>query len=386
MVDTNPTARETDRVTNELSEQLRTFSSELAEVAKGAERVEPLIGPLEEAAAQIAVAWSGSNLGFHSTVYHASLSAPPPGEHFNAEWGFIGMFEGTTGDWKEFPRQTILDRLRKDAGDPDLTGAKIVATQAEATLQRARGEGVSIIRAFVSGRTDEYLSSLETKIAEARALTEAEAVQAQLPNGQVISRDSTAISQGWKPAPHQEVLAEVVAIRTPFLACKELAKLLERAASHMDRVSLPSSAKAKQQGTNVFIGHGRSLLWRELKDFVQDRMGLPSDEFNRVPVAGVTNIARLSQMLDDAGIAFLVLTAEDESTDGVMTARQNVVHEAGLFQGRLGFTRAIVLLEEGCAEFSNIQGLGQIRFPKGSIGACFEEVRRVLEREGLARG
>lgn len=62
---------------------------------------------------------------------------------------------------------------------------------------------------------------------------------------------------------------------------------------------------------------------------------------------------------------------------------KNVVHEAGLFQGRLGFTRAIVVLEEGCAEFSNIQGLGQIRFPVGQIGAAFEEVRRVIEREGF---
>jgi predicted nucleotide-binding protein len=120
-----------------------------------------------------------------------------------------------------------------------------------------------------------------------------------------------------------------------------------------------------------------------LKDFVQDRLGLPWDEFNRVPVAGVTNIARLSEMLDAAAIAFLVMTAEDEMADGAVRARMNVVHEAGLFQGLLGFTKAIVLLEEGCEEFSNIQGLGQIRFPKGNLSAAFEEIRRVLEREGL---
>jgi predicted nucleotide-binding protein len=88
-------------------------------------------------------------------------------------------------------------------------------------------------------------------------------------------------------------------------------------------------------------------------------------------------------MLDTAAIALLVLTAEDERIDGAVVARQNVVHEAGLFQGRLGFERAIVLLEEGCEEFSNIAGLGQIRFPTGGIAAAFEEVRRVLEREGL---
>lgn len=84
-----------------------------------------------------------------------------------------------------------------------------------------------------------------------------------------------------------------------------------------------------------------------------------------------------------AAIAFLVLTAEDKMTDGGERARQNVLHDAGLFQGRLGFARAIVLLEEGCEEFSNIQGLGQIRFPAGNIAAAFEEVRGVLEREGF---
>jgi predicted nucleotide-binding protein len=78
-----------------------------------------------------------------------------------------------------------------------------------------------------------------------------------------------------------------------------------------------------------------------------------------------------------------VATAEDEAADGTVHARQNVIHEIGLFQGRLGFARAIILLEEGCEEFSNIHGLGQIRFPRGNIAACFEDVRKVLERESI---
>jgi hypothetical protein len=44
------------------------------------------------------------------------------------------------------------------------------------------------------------------------------------------------------------------------------------------------------------------------------------------------------------------------------------------------------MLEEGCTEFSNVAGLGQIRFPRGNIAAAFEDVRRVLEREGLIAG
>jgi predicted nucleotide-binding protein len=74
-------------------------------------------------------------------------------------------------------------------------------------------------------------------------------------------------------------------------------------------------------------------------------------------------------MLDNAWLAFLVMTAEDERTDGTKQARANVIHEVGLFQGRLGFERAIILLEEGCSEFSNIVGLTQIRSPPKSC--CF---------------
>jgi hypothetical protein len=48
------------------------------------------------------------------------------------------------------------------------------------------------------------------------------------------------------------------------------------------------------------------------------------------------------------------MTAEDAHADNTSHARENVVHEAGLFQGRLRFERAIILLEQGCAQFSNI--------------------------------
>ena len=200
---------------------------------------------------------------------------------------------------------------------------------------------------------------------------------------QAMSRDSAAINQGFHLAPHEVVRIQARALELPFERANELITQIRRAVDHIDRITQAPPTRARQVGTNVFIGHGRSLLWRELKDFVADRLGLPYDEFNRVPVAGTTNVDRLSEMLDNAAVAFLILTAEDERADGTHVARQNVVHEAGLFQGRLGFSRAIVMLEDGCEPFSNIDGLGQLRFPTGRISAVFEEIRRVLEREGL---
>jgi hypothetical protein len=136
-------------------------------------------------------------------------------------------------------------------------------------------------------------------------------------------------------------------------------------------------------GTTIFIGHGRSLVWHELKDFLCERLGLPWEEFNRQSTAGIATTDRLVHMLHAARFAFLIMTAEDEHADASIHARENVVHEVGLFQGKLGLRKAIILLEEGCATFSNIHGLTYIGFPRGRLAVAFEDIRRVLEREQI---
>ncbi len=369
----------------ELVSELKTIGTEMRkweEKGKSPEIKEP-IDRLYEAALQVETAWSGSNIGYHSRVYYKDFIVPPPGAHFSSEWGLYESYSGgTRGNWVEYKYDDVVQYIEHLAGDPDLTPAREGSEQARKMFEEAKAAVTSIISAFIAERTDNFITSLKEEVEKIPIFTTYDAIRAQMPTGQIGSRDSLAMSQGVRSAPHQGINGELFAIRSAFTACNDLGKIARRAAAHIDRLTIAKSAK-RPQGESVFIGHGRSLLWRELKDFIQVRLRLSWEEFNRVPVAGVTNIARLSEMLDASSIAFLILTAEDEQKDGEMVARQNVVHEAGLFQGRLGFTRAIILLEEGCKEFSNIQGLGQIRFPKGSIGAAFEEVRLVLEREGF---
>jgi hypothetical protein len=156
---------------------------------------------------------------------------------------------------------------------------------------------------------------------------------------------------------------------------------LERFIDNLDLSAQESFSESPHR--YVFIGHGQSAIWRELKDFIGDRLHLPWDEFNREATAGYTTLERISEMLKAANFAFLIMTSEDEHSDSSMHARENVVHEVGLFQGKLGPKRAIVLLEEGCSEFSNIVGLVQLRFPRNKISAIFDDIRRVLEREGI---
>lgn len=134
--------------------------------------------------------------------------------------------------------------------------------------------------------------------------------------------------------------------------------------------------------TCVFIGHGRSKLWARLKIFLEDELQVRTTFYENESRVGESIVPVLEKMLDEATFAALVLSAEDETQAGTVRARQNVVHEAGLFQGRLGFKRAILLLQRGIEEFSNVDGLQHIPFSGDQIEEAFYELQRVLKREG----
>jgi len=131
----------------------------------------------------------------------------------------------------------------------------------------------------------------------------------------------------------------------------------------------------------IFIGHGRSNLWKELKDHLQDKHSFKVDAYEVGSRAGHTIRDILESMLEQSSFALLVMTGEDETKDGTMRARQNVIHEIGLFQGRLGFSKAIVLREEGTEDFSNNSGIQYIQFSKGNIKETFGDVLAVIRRE-----
>ena len=348
------------------------------------DEIEKPLESLEEIAEKIGKSWSGSYLGYHSRVYYENLGVPPAGANFSSEWGLMDTFiNDTRGNWQEFSYDSIHSEIFRLAGNPNLQKIKDLAQKARELVETKKTEIKSLLINLGENQKDAFLESLQNEIETLKVFYAKDFIKAQFPQGKFVVRDNLAVSQGFMTHPHLSVKGEVIGYRFAFQACENLSKIVKQITNHLLRKDRYLGRNSKMDKKRVFIGHGRSIVWKDLKEFIQDRLKLHWDEFNRVPIAGITNITRLSQMLDEAGIAFLVLTAEDELSDGKMQARMNVIHEAGLFQGKLGFTKAIVLLEEGCEEFSNIQGLGQIRFPKGKIKEVFEDIRQVLEREGI---
>ena len=171
---------------------------------------------------------------------------------------------------------------------------------------------------------------------------------------QVATRDSLALSQGLKTPHHISFHTFLLSLKSIKLGLENLIFLLKRS-----EIVVKKSVKeipTESKNNLIFIGHGRSKVWKDLKNFLQDRLGLKWEEFNREPTAGYSTVERLQEMVENSNFAFIIMTAEDEHSDGKTHARENVIHEIGLFQSKLGFKKAIVLLEEGCSEFLILLG------------------------------
>ena len=364
------------------------ISKELLDIASQLDKYvdyeTPELDALAEAAENVGKSWSRSMLGYHSRVYYANFHVPPPGVSFDFEWGLDGLFgipSRSFKSWVEYSFEDVEKYIREKTGILSSERSFADAEEAKEVFEKVKSSVLSIMSRN-HFENDTHLKSLMEKIEASEILLHKSSIQAHLPQGKKITRDQRAVAEGQQIPPHVQILAQALSAKQPFQSCKELKKHIVTLANHTQNLE-KRTVRSGRIGTHIFIGHGHSLIWRELKDFIRERLELPYDEFNRVSTAGIGTKERLKGMLDQACMAFLVLTAEDEQTDGTLHARENVIHEAGLFQGRLGFEKAIILLEEGCQEFSNIHGLGQIRFPKENIKAAFEEIRQVLEREGI---
>lgn len=139
--------------------------------------------------------------------------------------------------------------------------------------------------------------------------------------------------------------------------------------------------KVEHEPFSIFIGHGRDKQWRDLKDHLTEKHGFKIISYEIGPRAGTTIKDTLESMLYECNFALLMFTGEDIDIEGQPHARENVIHELGLFQGRLGFNKAIILLEDGVKEFSNIVGLNQYRFSKGNIKEIFGDIIASLNQE-----
>lgn len=364
----------------ELANECRVIGSEI-----DAEPLHGIIQKISDGVRLVSRSASNSWLGYHANVYYKNFKIPAPGDHFDPGWGLRrAMFDsGTSTQWREYDFDDVENEIMRISEKPNVNALEVRAHEVASIFNARRSSLVAMLSVALERNKSDQLEELRNKAKKLTPmLSEEKLINAAMPSGSIMSRDELALSQQLRTPPHVSIMCKVASLRTAFTQISELGNIAEAAANYLREKFSQAKAGILADGT-IFIGHGRSQDWWELSAFIGDRLKLKWDEFNREPTAGLSIKERLESMLDHANFAFLIMTAEDEHADKTIHARENVVHEIGLFQGRLGFNRAIVLLEDGCQEFSNINGIIQIRYPKGKIKAKYEDIRCVLERESI---
>lgn len=131
----------------------------------------------------------------------------------------------------------------------------------------------------------------------------------------------------------------------------------------------------------VFIGHGGSHAWRDLDDHIRAQHGCETKSYEIGSRAGhgIRDLLKFRRLYANT-CAFLVMTGEDIGQSHGADLRLNLVHEAGIFQCRIGFGNTTILLDQGVHGLSHMHGIAQLRFPAGNIAEAFDEVSAALMR------
>ncbi|PJZ75296.1 TIR domain-containing protein [Leptospira neocaledonica] len=329
-------------------------------------------------------AWSGSWIGYHAHTYLYNFTPKTINEHFDPQIGLVSIYKSpTVGVWIVYEYDDVVSEfIKKSDVDPKLFID--ITDRFNKIFAITKNKLLPIVDFLFNSTKDTFYQGLKVEMNSLnKCISKQDFISAKSPKYQIKTTDQRAAAEGLITPPHISIQCLAYEYASYCSQAERLIQISEKLKDYLELKELNIMNSDQTKINKIFIGHGRSLAWRDLKDFISERLKIEYEEFNRSPSAGMATKERLEQMLSSCTFAFLVMTAEDTGVDDKKYARSNVVHEIGLFQGRLGFTKAIILLEEGCEEFSNIVGLTQIRFPKDSIKSCFEEIRRVLERENI---
>ena len=335
---------------------------------------------LGDEAQRVGKAWCGSSLGNHAKVYYQGLEPVPADAHWDAEWGMIDRalsLSKTRGDWQTYTIDKVEDEIFSRCG----------TTQAEMSdysdhLLRIFGEAevelMGILEQSEGETTEETRQRLLKDIkAQRRNLTTAadEVRQIVLAHMPSMSRDMENVALGAVTAAHHHVLAGVKATRNLEWGVEQLRKI----ASQIPQAARRKKTRQKRKNmrsSKVFIGHdGQSHAWRAVKDHLEMKR-FEVEEFERTPVAGKQIKDRLEEMMEDADSAVMIVTARDMEPSST-----NVIHEIGFAQGRLGWEKVIILLQEGCTLPSNLNGTVQLRFKDENIKSVFSDLEKNLRVE-----
>ena len=187
----------------------------------------------------------------------------------------------------------------------------------------------------------------------------------------------------------ESVIEQVLAIDNVSakdrLALQTVAKKLKHI-SNSGKIETPAKGEGRGVTANrgrVFVAHSSDDSWYKLVEMLRSGWDLELEyfEYQNRTAEEITKV--VDKMTSSVSCAIVLMTADDSMQNGAVRSRQNVIHEAGMCHGKLGFGKVAILLEDGVEEFSNVDGIQYIPFERSNVKSCLHELGQFLSKHGI---
>jgi hypothetical protein len=190
---------------------------------------------LRKATDEAARAWSGSNLGYHAIVYYQDIQPTPPGVQFSPEWGLMDRWPTHQPDrgWREMDYQSVINEIVRRAGKPDIESISEELESIREAFISLKERAISLLSGSQGQNQDPFLTRKYRQIESLEITAPQDIGRSLIGKGAGWSRDSTAVTQGYRLAPHQSLLAISLSAENMVKALDTLEKASLEAISHL---------------------------------------------------------------------------------------------------------------------------------------------------------
>jgi hypothetical protein len=183
-------------------------------------------------------AWSGSNLGYHACVYFGELIAPPASVQFSPEWGLMDRWptHQPHPGWRLMDYEDVRNTVISSAGDLDIKTTESGIVGAGKALSNLKERAISVLSMQLAQTKDSYF---KRKLAQVETIEAGDATVLARSQIRKIdwSRDSMAVTQGARLAPHQSLQGVVLAARKNAKGLEMIADICQQASEHAWRLA-----------------------------------------------------------------------------------------------------------------------------------------------------
>lgn len=253
----------TDTILTKLKGEIKKFedllSKKLNNYPKTLNELMEKIGVVEES-------WSGSWVGFHSSLYYGDFEKPPMGDVFDIEWGSINGFSDKWQDRSYENISTFIEKERAVSLEKISKQLQLIENNHAKPLQTLLTTELSSVVEQKEFEKERYVFR---KIESIRfGISADEYVKSKTP-GKIITRDSKAASQGLKIPPHIRYEAGIfvcMSMIADFNNLVELTKkLLRMVEIKTDVGGMPQSSKDAISKINLICSRFHSIV-RQLRN------------------------------------------------------------------------------------------------------------------------